>query len=299
MPSGTGAGPSFTATFSPDTTQQVPNTGRNSAMDRNYGLDAASPVNTPTQSQSPLAQQRQQHASSISSPRSMGSTFASVSARQRHSTYAQYDDRDGEYERVLAPLPAHAHARDYACARGGRREGDGALSPVSVASRAGSVGARSGCMGRVRDREMSFAFGRDDAYYGGNGRVRDGASSPFFNATSTSPSPRSQTRLSQSPGPCYRSYTYTPPISFNKNIYPSPATTQRSSPCTTSTTVSGEPRRRNEAEREAFLRNDPLLSKVEPDRVFCSLCCKWVRLRQDSTFCAHPWVQHREKCLVR
>ncbi|TCD68019.1 hypothetical protein EIP91_011630 [Steccherinum ochraceum] len=60
-----------------------------------------------------------------------------------------------------------------------------------------------------------------------------------------------------------------------------------------------ESRRRNAEQREAALRSDPLISEVEPNRVFCSVCRKWVQLRQDSTYCAYPWVQHRGKCLAR
>ncbi|KAI0248760.1 hypothetical protein BJV78DRAFT_770591 [Lactifluus subvellereus] len=60
-----------------------------------------------------------------------------------------------------------------------------------------------------------------------------------------------------------------------------------------------ESRRRNAEQRAAQLRADPLLAQVEPHRVFCSLCRKWVQLRQDSTFCAYPWQQHRSKCVIR
>ncbi|KAM6488846.1 hypothetical protein JOM56_015704 [Amanita muscaria] len=42
-----------------------------------------------------------------------------------------------------------------------------------------------------------------------------------------------------------------------------------------------------------------MISEVEPDRVFCSLCQKWVQLRQDSSSCAYPWLQHRGKYLTR
>ncbi|ETW78533.1 hypothetical protein HETIRDRAFT_453185 [Heterobasidion irregulare TC 32-1] len=62
---------------------------------------------------------------------------------------------------------------------------------------------------------------------------------------------------------------------------------------------SHESRRRNAAQRAAQLRADPLLAAVEPARVFCALCRKWVQLRQDSSFCAYPWHQHRAKCLLR
>ena len=62
---------------------------------------------------------------------------------------------------------------------------------------------------------------------------------------------------------------------------------------------SHEPRRRNADQRAASLRADPLIGEVEPNRVFCTVCRKWVQLRQDSTYCAYPWHQHRGKCLKR
>ncbi|KAI0766129.1 hypothetical protein BD413DRAFT_571558 [Trametes elegans] len=60
-----------------------------------------------------------------------------------------------------------------------------------------------------------------------------------------------------------------------------------------------ESRRKNADQRAAALRADPLLGEVEPGRVFCKLCAKWVQLRQDSTYCSYPWMQHRVKCLQR
>ncbi|KAG1874302.1 hypothetical protein F4604DRAFT_1763866 [Suillus subluteus] len=60
-----------------------------------------------------------------------------------------------------------------------------------------------------------------------------------------------------------------------------------------------ESRRRNAEQRAATLKADPLVEEVEPNRVFCSLCKKWVQLRQDSSYCAYPWIQHRGKCLAR
>ncbi|TFY59853.1 hypothetical protein EVG20_g7634 [Dentipellis fragilis] len=60
-----------------------------------------------------------------------------------------------------------------------------------------------------------------------------------------------------------------------------------------------ESRRRNAEQRAALLRADSLLSDVEPNRVYCSLCQKWVQLRQDSSYCAYPWLQHRSKCILR
>ncbi|TBU24181.1 hypothetical protein BD311DRAFT_730013 [Dichomitus squalens] len=60
-----------------------------------------------------------------------------------------------------------------------------------------------------------------------------------------------------------------------------------------------ESRRRNADQRAAALRADTLLGEVEPNRVFCKMCHKWVQLRQDSTYCAYPWLQHRAKCLKK
>lgn len=62
---------------------------------------------------------------------------------------------------------------------------------------------------------------------------------------------------------------------------------------------SQESRRRNAEQRAAQLRSDPLIGEVEPNRVFCTICQKWVQLRQDSSYCAYPWQQHRGKCLNR
>ena len=96
------------------------------------------------------------------------------------------------------------------------------------------------------------------------------------------PSPLASTRPSSSPQP------------------PSVAPPPDSLPSISAPSITGsESRRRNAEQRAALLRADPLLAEVEPHRVFCGLCRKWVQLRQDSTFCAYPWQQHRSKCVVR
>ncbi|KAM6497545.1 hypothetical protein JOM56_008018 [Amanita muscaria] len=51
--------------------------------------------------------------------------------------------------------------------------------------------------------------------------------------------------------------------------------------------------------RRRTLRADSLISEVEPNRVFCSLCQKWVQPRQDSPYCAYPWLRHCGECLAR
>ncbi|XP_006461516.1 hypothetical protein AGABI2DRAFT_136509 [Agaricus bisporus var. bisporus H97] len=60
-----------------------------------------------------------------------------------------------------------------------------------------------------------------------------------------------------------------------------------------------ESRRRNAEQRAATLRADKFIGEVEPNRVFCLLCQKWVQLRQDSSYCAYPWTQHKRKCEKR
>ncbi|KAF5357498.1 hypothetical protein D9758_012514 [Tetrapyrgos nigripes] len=67
----------------------------------------------------------------------------------------------------------------------------------------------------------------------------------------------------------------------------------------TSPSAGHDSRRRNAEQRAATFPTDKLIKHVEPSRVFCSLCAKWVQLRQDSSYCAYPWLQHRGKCLAR
>ncbi|KAF7424985.1 hypothetical protein PC9H_010296 [Pleurotus ostreatus] len=62
---------------------------------------------------------------------------------------------------------------------------------------------------------------------------------------------------------------------------------------------SHEFRRRDAEQRASTLRSDELIRKVEPHRVFCNLCEKWVQLKRHSPYCAYPWRQHREKCIAR
>src|SRR6266702_704446 len=83
-----------------------------------------------------------------------------------------------------------------------------------------------------------------------------------------------------------------PPTALHLSDTPSSVTGPNAGP-------GSESRRRNAEQRAAHLRADPVLAQVEPHRVFCALCRKWVQLRQDSTFCAYPWQQHRSKCVIR
>ncbi|EPQ56086.1 hypothetical protein GLOTRDRAFT_120748 [Gloeophyllum trabeum ATCC 11539] len=85
-----------------------------------------------------------------------------------------------------------------------------------------------------------------------------------------------------------------PAASF-ESATPAPGNDPASSP----SAKQGAGRRMNAEQRAAVLRADPLIGRVEPNRVFCTLCEKWVQLRQDSTYCAYPWTMHRGKCLRR
>ncbi|TRM56116.1 hypothetical protein BD626DRAFT_520872 [Schizophyllum amplum] len=93
-----------------------------------------------------------------------------------------------------------------------------------------------------------------------------------------------------------------------------PTASPSTSPLTTSVALAGsggypstqvhqappvDARKRNAEQRRAHLLSDELVVSVEPSRAFCRLCQKWVQLRQDSTYCAYPWTQHRGKCLAR
>ncbi|EJD00255.1 uncharacterized protein FOMMEDRAFT_148505 [Fomitiporia mediterranea MF3/22] len=97
---------------------------------------------------------------------------------------------------------------------------------------------------------------------------------------------------------------YATPTSMASGSYASgpdcsPPTALRELASGPSALASHDARRKNAEQRAAALKADPLLREVEPNRVFCGLCGKWVQLRQDSSFCAYPWHQHRSKCLAR
>ena len=91
--------------------------------------------------------------------------------------------------------------------------------------------------------------------------------------------------------------TYTPPSNSGRSdgdsIPPSPSSKANLLPSLT------DNRRRSAEERADILRKDPLLTEVEPNKVLCALCRKWVQLRQDSSYCAYPWYQHKSKCVLR
>ncbi|KAF8529831.1 hypothetical protein JB92DRAFT_614830 [Gautieria morchelliformis] len=70
----------------------------------------------------------------------------------------------------------------------------------------------------------------------------------------------------------------------------------------TSNAASGGPRRarlRDAELRRATLEADPHTEIVEPDRILCSICKKWVKLRPNSTYCSAPWYSHTQRCISR
>ncbi|KAF8525806.1 hypothetical protein BU17DRAFT_83291 [Hysterangium stoloniferum] len=52
-------------------------------------------------------------------------------------------------------------------------------------------------------------------------------------------------------------------------------------------------------QRRAVLEADPYTDTVEPDRILCSLCKRWVKLRPNSTYCAAPWQSHIGRCIQK
>lgn len=57
--------------------------------------------------------------------------------------------------------------------------------------------------------------------------------------------------------------------------------------------------RRTESERVKLLVSDPNATTVEPHRVLCAVCGRWIQLRKNSTYCTAPWIQHVGKCVKR
>jgi hypothetical protein len=128
---------------------------------------------------------------------------------------------------------------------------------------------------------------------------------PWFNFLIRSVPPPSQHQLAFLPPPASRAAKEKdrPPSPLGSSSPRPPSVPRLSEPpapaSSTGPSTGSESRRRNAEQRAAQLRADPLLAQVEPHRVFCALCRKWVQLRQDSTFCAYPWQQHRSKCVIR
>lgn len=61
--------------------------------------------------------------------------------------------------------------------------------------------------------------------------------------------------------------------------------------------ISGAPRvRRTEAERIKVFQDHPDCDEVEPHRVHCTRCNKWLSLGTKQTYATSPWEKHRESC---
>ncbi|KAF8591081.1 hypothetical protein K439DRAFT_1627164 [Ramaria rubella] len=58
-------------------------------------------------------------------------------------------------------------------------------------------------------------------------------------------------------------------------------------------------RRTGEDQRRTALETHPYTDVVEPDRILCSLCKKWIKLRPKSSYCSAPWHTHIQRCIVR
>lgn len=54
--------------------------------------------------------------------------------------------------------------------------------------------------------------------------------------------------------------------------------------------------RRTEGQRRAFLRNDVQAQEVEPQRVLCRVCEKWIKLSAVCNYGAGNWLAHKQRC---
>jgi len=55
------------------------------------------------------------------------------------------------------------------------------------------------------------------------------------------------------------------------------------------------PARKTEGQRKAFLRNDVQVQEVEPWRVLCRVCERWIKLSATS-YAANNWLAHKQRC---
>lgn len=65
-------------------------------------------------------------------------------------------------------------------------------------------------------------------------------------------------------------------------------------PASVNESPSSRPKRkyRTPAERKAFLLSDPLITHVEPERVYCSLCKIWVNSKEKRGYNVTEWFAH-------
>ncbi|KAH7926047.1 hypothetical protein BV22DRAFT_390586 [Leucogyrophana mollusca] len=54
--------------------------------------------------------------------------------------------------------------------------------------------------------------------------------------------------------------------------------------------------RRTEPERIQYFKDQPDCGEMEPYRVFCKRCNKWVNLGRRTTYTVRPWETHRSRC---
>lgn len=76
---------------------------------------------------------------------------------------------------------------------------------------------------------------------------------------------------------------------------PSPTTTNTQHSPAPSTSPS-RPIRRTVAQRRAYLRDDPLSGELEPHRVFCRGCQKWIKLGSNTEYALANWQTHMLRC---
>ena len=55
-------------------------------------------------------------------------------------------------------------------------------------------------------------------------------------------------------------------------------------------------RSRGEAERQAYLEQDPRSEEVRPYEVLCKTCKKWVQLGNKTRYSLNHWKDHQKRC---
>lgn len=55
----------------------------------------------------------------------------------------------------------------------------------------------------------------------------------------------------------------------------------------------------NAGHRRAQLLDDPRVKAVEPNRIQCNICEKWLKLNEIMTYAPYNWYKHIERCLER
>ncbi|GJJ08264.1 hypothetical protein Clacol_002474 [Clathrus columnatus] len=123
---------------------------------------------------------------------------------------------------------------------------------------------------------------------------------PIAGTSQLAPSTQGETASLNSSSPQPTVDVKVPPANTHPSLQISSLTLEQ--PCSSKSTCNPKtrrPRLTDAENRKAVLEADLNAASVEPHRVLCALCKKWVKLRPNSTYCSAPWQNHIRRCMAK